>query len=49
MEIMIHRIIIKVIIVAYSISITLSSDSLSGFYMNRGSQSLCFDFSQKEG
>lgn len=44
-----HKIITNVIMVAYSISITLSSDSLMGFYMNRGLQSLCCDRSQKEG
>ena len=31
-----HRIITNVIIVAYSISITLSYDSQMGFYVNRG-------------
>ena len=48
MEIMIHIIITKVIMVAYSINITLSSDSLSGLYVNRGSQSLCYNRSQIE-
>ena len=47
MEIMMHSIITKVIIVAYSIGITLFSDSLSGFYVNRGSQPLCYDYCQK--
>ena len=47
MEIIIHKIITNVIMVAYSISITLSSDSLSGFYVNRGLHSLCYDLSRK--
>ena len=42
-----HSIITKVIIVAYSIRITLFSDSLLGFYVNRGSQSLCYDYCQE--
>ena len=36
MEIMIHSITTNVMIVAYSIIVTLSSDSLAGFYVNRG-------------
>ena len=47
MDKMMHSIITKVIIVAYSIRITLFSDSLLGFYVNRGSQSLCYDYCQE--
>ena len=49
MDKIMHRIIIKVIIVAYSIRITLSSDSRKGFYVNRGLHSLCNDFRLIEG
>ena len=47
MDKMIHMMINNVTIVAYSIRITLFSDSLLGFYVNRGSQSLCYDYCQE--